>query len=983
MKNRYKRWIKRLLALLFVVVMISTVGFNMSDYQQDHSDSKKEEVHQKHDESESHAEEGEHEGGMEPLFFVIMALFIGTGTRHLLQKSPLPYTVTLLIIGLGLGAVTRLGFLESVGLGHWHVDFNFFIRSVDWAGDIDPHLILYVFLPTLIFEAAFAMDVHTFRKSIGNATLLAVPGIIVALILTAALAMLMKAFGIGLTTWNWTIALMFGTIVSATDPVAVVSLLKDLGASKKLRTLIESESLLNDGTAIVIFMVLLLGLTGAGNDGSPILEFVRVVFGGILVGVIIGFVIINWIKKVFNDALFEITVIIGAAYLTFYVAENFFHVSGVLGLVTLGLLIGGIGRTRISPEVGHFLHEFWELAAFIANTLIFIIVGVVIAKQTVFTINDFWILLIVYVGIHIIRAIVIGALFPLMRKVGYGVSVKDSYVLWWGGLRGAIGLALALIVAGEEQIAPEIRNQVLFLTAGIVILTSIINATTAKYLVRALGLTKISCAKALMIQDAHDYIKQSTENAIDRMKENRYMSGANWAEVSHYIPKEIHLDEEEALEKVNTLAEKRRRVLEKEKSNYWKQFEEGLLGPVAVQRLTDSIDHMLDEGGVVSLASREDLEYLWKTPRILNRLQNVPVIGKIAQRMFFEKLTLSYDIAKGLVMAQEKVLKLVESMGLSVEKDEQPDEVAIDNLTVIEDEINENRIEGLTFLRNLREAYPEIYNAIETRQAIRSVLNHRLNTVEKLLKKGRIESDEAEKMIEHIQEEMKALIDTPPSLKFIMPFKLLRKVPWLKELDDKSFEHILELFEKRIYAVGEDIVKEGKHDDGLYIIVRGSVKVSLGDYVVDVLGAGSVIGEMSVLAGVSRTATVTAESPVTVLRLSSTGMQQVMHDARTIEEKLWEIAGSRFAENYLRSIDPFDKLKHSEFKKWLSEGEIITSEINNKLDFTEGKIGVLLSGMVFKLNQDSVKAPALLKDDVFTLSKKARVFVCGEQAGNA
>jgi len=121
------------------------------------------------------------------------------------------------------------------------------------------------------------------------------------------------------------------------------------------------------------------------------------------VGAAIGWGILGWLKKVFNDALIEITVVIGAAYLSFYIAESVLHVSGVIAVVTLGISMAGHGKTKVSPGVTHFLHEFWELAAFIANTLIFIIVGVVIAEQVNYTLTDLIVLLLVYVAIHIAR----------------------------------------------------------------------------------------------------------------------------------------------------------------------------------------------------------------------------------------------------------------------------------------------------------------------------------------------------------------------------------------------------------------------------------------------------------------------------------------------------------------------------------------------------------------------------------------------------
>lgn len=917
--------------------------------------------------------EKEHSGDMSPLFFIIMALFIGTATHHLLQKSPLPYTVTLLIIGMIIGIIDRFGLLRIWSIGSFSLDVSFLSQSVEWAGNIDPHIILYVFLPTLLFEAAFALDVHTFKKSVTNAFILAVPGIIVALVITGAIMMGIMYSGMGLHSWTWPVALMFGTIVSATDPVAVVSLLKELGASKKLSTLIESESLLNDGSAIVIFMVFLGTITGAGASNPILVEFLRVGLGGTFIGLIIGMIVINWVRKVFNDALFEITVIIGAAYLAFFMAEHFFHVSGVLSVVTFGLVMAGVGRTRISPEVGHFLHEFWELAAFIANTLIFIIVGVVIALKVNFAPVDFLILAIVYIGIHIARAVVIAMFYPAMKNIGYGMTAKDGTVAWWGGLRGAIGLALALIVASEESIPADIRSEILSITAGIVLLTSIINATTIKYLVNWLGLTKIGQAKAQVMISAQSYLRQSSENALEKLKGDRFMAGANWNSVKEYLPFDpgIMLDETKLDE---SIAETRKRILQKEKASYWKQFGEGLLGPSAVQRLSDNIDHLLDAGGKVSLAHRKDLEQFWKTPKLLNFLQRLPLIGIIGQRLFFERLAVSYDSARGFVAAQEEVQKLVGSMLISAESSENKTEAA--NLSIIEDEINENRIQGLTFLRNLKEAFPEVYNAIETRQAIRSLLNHQKYTIERLLKSGRLDPEEANEILGNIEGQMKKLIDAPPSSAAPEAIKFLHEATWLEGLDPDLFKKVVDSFKSRVYSVGQKLFKENKPGDGFFIIVRGNVKVEIGNVVVDILGPGTVIGEMANLMSVPRTASVTAESPVTVLKMDAKSMNQLMKESKVLEERLWKIAGGRFVENYIGKVEPYSKWKRNQLKKWITTGEVAFLADEEKLDLNE-KIAVLLTGKVYVTNKLSpIIAPAILYATSVSVVEGARVYVC-------
>lgn len=922
---------------------------------------------------EAHAEKGDHSSKRYPLLFVIIALIIGAGTRHWLRKSPLPFTVSLLIIGLGLGAANRLGWFEAWHIGSLTLNVGFLGESLNWAGKIDPHLILFVFLPTLIFEAAFAMDVHTFKKSFTNAFLLAVPGIIIALVLTAAIIIGLKGAGLGFAGWGWPLALLFGAVVSATDPVAVVALLKELGASKKLGTLIEGESLLNDGTAIVIFMVLLATITGAGSDTSPVVEFLRVALGGVLVGVFFGWLTIRWVKKVFNDALIEITVIVAAAYLTFFVAEHFLHVSGVLGLVALGLMMAGIGRTRISPEVEHFLHEFWELAAFIANTLIFVIVGVVIANNSQFTADDFLKLAIIYIGVHIVRAIVIALLYPIMRRAGYGLPKKDAIVVWYGALRGAIGLALALIVAAETSIDQEIRDDFLFMTAGLVTLFSLVNATTVKYVVNGLGLTKIAPAKALMMLSAKSYLRQTTENSIDKFKKDRYLNRANWEIVKTFLPEKPDAEDTDDLQLDSQIIETRRRILEREISSYWNQFREGMLGSTAVRRLSDAIREIMDEGGLVSLAKRKDLEQEWKTPKILGRLQSMPVVGRLSQRFFFERLATSYDSARGFVYAQDESLKLIENMMIA--QDDRGEAIDADNLSIIEAEINENKIHGLTFLRNLRNSYPEIYNAIATRQAIRSVLNYEKRMVERLLNKGRIDSGEAGKIISGIEERMKMLMDRPPSLELPKPIELLRDISWLAGLDEDIFNRVVRDFQNRVYAVDATLVKENGPGDGLFVVVRGQVKISVKNEVIDILGPGSVIGEMAVLTGLPRTATVSAESPVTVLWMSTSKMKAIMKNSRDLENRLWKFASMRFAMNLLSHKKPYDDWHQKEFRQWLLAGDLMYPDEKGCIDL-KGKVGILVTGKATIKDSDKVlTAPDILEASDYVFSANARVFI--------
>ena len=459
-------------------------------------------------------------------------------------------------------------------------------------------------------------------------------------------------------------------------------------------------------------------------------------------------------------------------------------------MVALGLMIGGLGRSTISPQVEHFMHEFWELAGFIANCLIFLIVGLVIAERTEFNANDFMMLGIVYIGIHIVRAIVIVIHYPFMKNTGYGLPIKDAIVVWYGALRGAIGLALALIVmnidatkmaeimdlselAGEMgttpvDLAETIKNQFLFLIAGTVTLTLLVNATTIKFLVNYLGLLDVAPAKQQMIYSANKQLKESVENQMNSIQTDRYLKKANWNDVSAYLPHLSEINDEVKNAKLETISETRRRILEKEKSSYWRQFKDGLLGAEAVEGLSNGINDLLDAGGSRALSDRDDLEESWEAPKWMQKAAKTPGLKGWGESMLLNRLSKSYDSAVGFITAQNDCGALLESIGKG-------GEVPENEVATIEEEINENRIHGQAFVRNLRKNYPDIYVAISTQQAIRNLLNYEKAAIDSLKKKGRIDDGEAEKMLNDLKERSKRLIESPPVIEHAEPKKKKKK----------------------------------------------------------------------------------------------------------------------------------------------------------------------------------------------------------------
>lgn len=917
-------------------------------------------------------EGGEHGASTTPLFFVIFALIIGAATRHLLKKSPVPFTVLLFIFGLALGAFARFGPGE-IDIAITSIRTAPVTDALSWAAHIDPHLLLYIFLPILIFEAAFSMDTHTFRKSISNALILAVPGILIALFLTAAIALGMQAIGLGLDGWNWPIALMFGAVVSATDPVAVVSILKELGANKKLGTLIEGESLLNDGTAIVIFMVFLGAATGVEAELSPFVQFIKVAAGGVVIGWLFGRFVNYWIKKVFNDALVEISLIVAASYLTFYVAEHFFHVSGVLALVTLGVIMASSGRTKISPAVEHFLHEFWELAAFISNTLIFLIVGIVIAIRVNFTPDQLLNLLLLYIGIHVVRALIIATLYPIMTRLGYGISKKYAYVLWWGALRGAIGLALTLIVAEESALDPTVRDEFLFLTSGVIMLTLVVNATTMKWFVAKLGLTKDKPIKQLMLQEVNATIGSSIEKTVGKLKKDRYLRGVDWDVVNEFIPKNDGNISSIPVEQEIVVSEMRRRVLLKEKDSYWRQFKNGTIHPSSVVLLSNEIDIMLDADGKTPLSDRKDIEDNWRISKWAVALQNWPLIGRYFKNKFYEQLAISYGCASGMIVAQDDALKLLSNMVLS--KGEGIDNEELEIFNTLENEINTNKLLGLTFLRNLRNTYPKMYASLMTNQAIHSILNSEKKTIDRLYSRGRITEGEYASFRSNIKSRFQKLSYRTNTAHNTESTAILKSVPWLASANDEIIADLAKIASHKVVSPGEKLIHQSSKNDRLvYIISTGTVEVWVDDKNVDLLGPGEIVGEVRMLTKVARSADIVAQTPVTALVMRENSLQDVLKKHPIIESSLWVLIGTRLGENILSNHHPYDNWSMSKLKSFLKTGHVSgRKELEN---YSVHNLYILIAGSIHYKDSYKMDAPVLIDtEQEHDFSDDAKVFV--------
>jgi CPA1 family monovalent cation:H+ antiporter len=387
---------------------------------------------------------------------IILLLLVAAAVALAARRLRLPYTVTLVVAGLLLSASPLLH-----------------------PPTLTKELLFAVFLPGLLFEAAFHLDAEEFWRNRLTIFSLALPAVVMATLLTATtLVYALRLFGI---TLAWGPAFVFATLIAATDPIAVVALVRTLGAPTRLGVLIEGESLLNDGTAAVSFTVAVGYVLGSQPSAASLpIDFMYAIGAGVIVGAVAGLAtrrLLSWL----DDVMVMITMTTTAAYGSFLVADTV-GASGVIAAVTAGLLSGTDASQRaISPPARAALQSFWQYIAFALNSLVFLLIGF---QAGVSELLSAWrSIAIAYVVVTVTRILVTSVIVTVMPK-SERLPRGWTAVLAWSGLRGSLSMVLALsLPASMLQ-----RDAIVTMTIGVVVLSILIQGMTVSPLLRWLGL---------------------------------------------------------------------------------------------------------------------------------------------------------------------------------------------------------------------------------------------------------------------------------------------------------------------------------------------------------------------------------------------------------------------------------------------------------------------------------------------------------------
>jgi CPA1 family monovalent cation:H+ antiporter len=641
----------------------------------------------------------------EIVYVLVVLLGIAMLVTGTCRNLPVPFTVILVLIGLLLGKLSHiLHFMEPLQ------DFS-----------LSPEIMLFVFLPALIFESGFALDARQMIKDLPPILILAIP------------AMLMSTFVVGLGVW-WAldvkliVALVFGALISATDPVAVVALFKELGAPNRLNVLVEGESLLNDATAIVAFTILLgIAVEGGGIGWSDLdnvfLDFLRVFIGGALFGAFLGFVVCELLYRMQSGISVILTSSIIIAYASFVIAEHSFHVSGVMAVVGSAIALRRFGVTRFRQDTTHAISEVWEVIALCCNSLLFLLVGLSISVGTLF--NQLGPIFIAIALVLSARALSIYTLVPLAVKRFKlpHISLGERHIMWWGGLKGGLAIAVVLSIPSD---LPE--RQFLFeVTLGVVLFTLLISAPTIRPLMHFLGLSEFSRGEELEYRNSLQGAEETSQKYLSNFAASKIVPRGTVAPLQQQIHQTfssgIDDDEIDAHENDEYFAEFRAYRVERESLK--SLYETGVISQYIYLDMNNRL-HSVQESlrlgeGMIGEVDESEEQTLFQRFEIF-------VLSKIREKTWLAGWLSKYQEQRTVHRVQRNLAHILVSddvIAMLNRQDELLDEARNNVISAYEERKKYYRKQ----LKQIRKYYPTFYLRYLERLTKRSMINSGWNRV--------------------------------------------------------------------------------------------------------------------------------------------------------------------------------------------------------------------------------------------------------------
>lgn len=802
-------------------------------------------------------------------------LALGTVLSLVARRLRLPLSFVLVMVGLGLGVAAS------------NVEALAPLRSLS----LSPELLVYLFLPTLLFDAAFTIDTRSLRQNIVPVLGLAIPAVAISFLLT----------GLGI---HWLVgvpvaaAFLFAALISAADSTAALDIFNETAAPKRLTILAQGENLFNDAIAVVIFGIVVAhaGIGGslfsaeATTFGQSVARFFASFFGGLTVGWAIALAAGKVIELV-EDDLIEILLTTAAVYLSFIAGETLLASSGIMAVTGTGLTLGGWGRTKYTPTSLDYLNRFWTYLAFVAHALTFLLVGLML---DVTGLAGYLIPIAIAVPLAIVaRAISIYAIFPLLNRLPWveRADFPHQTAMAWGGLRGAMCIMLALAI--PETYA--YREIILNMTVGVVLFSLLVQGLTLRPLVHALGLHQPTIPERYLLEESLLAAKHRARSMMNDLLRGGVFSErvvmsleSAYAQQEQVIQSQIRaVREQGSIDSWDEFRLLKREHLLFEKRVYRELFEGGQLSEKVYKELEQSIGMQLDH-----LRRAEGLPvwtmyspWGWRLEAQFFRVLDVVAPDSTwVQRYRLRRIAERYEAQWGRLVASKRVLEEIPR----IEKHYPKSPEAMEELRGLYSRWHET---ARSRLDAVAQQFPEYVQKVQELMVMRLCLQAEEETISELERLEVLPEREARAVREQLRDQLRRLRDRPISELEPRADELLAKVPFFQGLPAEEFARIVPLLRQRTYLANEMIVRQGALDTSMFLIGRGVVRVILssdkaGEVPIATLLAGDFFGEMAALTANPRTASVKAVTDCSVYVMRAEDLQAVAVVCPVLHESL-------------------------------------------------------------------------------------------------
>jgi CPA1 family monovalent cation:H+ antiporter len=824
---------------------------------------------------------------------IITSFFVVIGVAEpLAARMRLPYSVILAVLGIviGLGATFFLNtdLTDALNPGAQAI-IDLPIRS---------DVFLYVFLPTLLFEATLGMNLRRMLDDWMPILMMAVVAVIVATL----------SIGYAL---SWVSALplvaclLIGAIVSTTDPSAVVSIFRSISAPRRLSRIIEGESLLNDAAAIALFGLFMSFVMLGRPDPSlsdALGQFPLLIVGGALTGWLMARVAVWLMAFVDRWEKAQISISVALPYLAYIVAEQSVGASGVIAVVVTGLTLNLTGPGRLSPIAWTNLQEVWDLLAHWAGALIFILAALLIPRLLEgVQPSDFGLLAVVVLAATLARAAVLFGLLPLLTTIGLSPVVERPYrtAMLWGGLRGAVTLALALAVTESTQVPLETKRLVGILATGFTLFTLIVQGTTLRTVITKLGLDELTPLDTALSRQVVAVALQSVREDVSRTAENY--------DLTHQIVRNEAKQFSERLDEAVKAAEDSAEILDRdritlglialagaERDSVLVRMRERTMSSVLSEKILSDADRLIEgarTGGRIGYqrASNRSVVY-GKSFRIAvflhNRLRiSFPLTRITADR--FERLLMQRLILRDLDGFVRGRIRRIHGR----------------RVAELLDDLLERRSEAVeTALEGLRLQYPGYAEKLERRFIRRTAL--RLEEREyAVMREDGLVGEELYSVLMQEVAARRALSEGRPVLDIALKGRdLVRQFPLFSDLDKPSLRKLSRALRTHYANAGDTILSKDELTRSVFFIASGAVEVEFGRHTTR-LGRGEMFGQLAMLMKRPRRVNARALAPSTLLMLDEASFRRLLRRSKAMRKSVEMSAAKRMIDPAVLDLD--------------------------------------------------------------------------------